>query len=265
MWLVLVLLLIPSGVLGYDRIISLSPQITESLYLMGADDKLIGVTDFCKRPMEATKKERVGTPLRPDVEKIVSMKPEIVLGSREGNSPLLMARLERLGLRIHYFHRSKSLEALLDNFLTLSRLVGKEKKGESVVAIAKAILERTQKGKRYRVLWQVGADPPIVASTSSFANDIIWYAGGENIIESELPYLRINAEEVLVKTPHIVVVMDHGYNIRREIDRWRGLLGQARFVTMDAYAVGSPTPLSFADAVNKLARAMGEWDKEGHR
>jgi len=262
MWLILVLLLIPFGAQGYDRIISLSPQLTEAIYLVGAEEKLVGVTDLCKRPAEAMRKEKVGTPLRPDIEKIVSMRPHMVLGTREGNSPFVMARLERLGIKTHYFNRPRSFNDLLDNFLTLSRVIGREERGRHIIEIARGALSRTQNNDGYKVLWQVGAEPMIAASKSSFANDIIRLAGGHNVIESELPYPRINVEEVLLKAPHVIVLMDMGYNVQMEKNRWRRYLVEARFVTMDAYSVGSPTPLSFVDAVDRLATALREVRKE---
>jgi iron complex transport system substrate-binding protein len=253
MWLVFVLLFLPVAGHGYDRIISLSPQITESIYLLGAERSLLGVTDLCKRPPEAMTKEKVGTPLRPDVEKIVSMRPDMVLGTREGNSPLVMARLERLGVKGHYFDRPRTLKDLLDNFLTLSKIVGKEEKGRRIAEIAQEVLPKITKDRNYRVLWQVGATPLIVASNNSFANDIIRFAGGKNVVESELPYPRINVEEVILKAPHIIVLMDMGYNVQIERERWRKYLGNVQFVIMDAYSVGSPTPVSFVEAVNRLA------------
>jgi len=256
MWFMLALLFIPLSAHSFDRIISLSPQITESIHLVGAQERLIGITEFCKRPPEAIIKEKVGTPLRPDVEKIVSLRPDMVFGTREGNSPVVMARLERLGIKTYYFDRPKTLNNLMDNFLTLSRMVGKEEKGKRIVEIARAALPKAKYNRGYRVLWQVGAEPLIVASHNSFANDIILLAGGHNIIESELPYPRINTEEVILKAPNVIVLMDMGYNIQMEKDRWKRYIREAQFVTMDAYSVGSPTPTSFVDAVNRLAKAF---------
>ena len=256
MWLFLVLFFIPFSAHSYDRIISLSPQITESIYLLGAEEKLIGITELCRRPAEAMKKEKVGTPLRPDAEKIVSMRPDIIFGTREGNSPIAMARFERLGIKTYYFDRPRTLLGLLDNFLTLSRMTGKEERGKRIIEIARGALPKEKNDKGYKVLWQVGAEPLIVASNNSFANDIILLAGGYNIIESELPYPRINAEEVILKAPHVIVLMDMGYNVQLEKNRWKRYFSKAQFVTMDAYSVGSPTPISFVDAVNRLAESF---------
>jgi iron complex transport system substrate-binding protein len=256
MWLFLIVLFIPLSAHGYDRIISLSPQTTESIYLLGAEESLIGITEFCKRPPETATKEKIGTPLRPDMEKIVSMRPDMVFGSREGNSPLVMARLERLGIKTRYFNRPRTVRDLLDNFLTLSKVIGKEEKGNRIVEIAREALSRTKKEKAYKVLWQVGAEPLIVASNKSFANDIILLAGGYNVAESELPYPRMNMEEIILKAPHVIVLMDMGYNVQMEKERWKRYFKNVQFVTMDAHSVGSPTPMSFVEAVDRLAEAF---------
>jgi iron complex transport system substrate-binding protein len=252
----LLFLLCPLISYSYERVISLSPQITESIYLLGAGEKLIGVTELCKRPKEAAKKERIGTPLRPDIEKIVSLRPDLILGTREGNPPLAMERLKRFGMKVHYFVRPKTLNDLLGNFLILSHLLMKDEIGERIVNNVKNSLDEIKTGKRYRVLWQVGVTPLIVASDTSFANDIIRIAGGINIVETEMPYPRMNIEEVMVKGPQIIVLMDMGYNIELEIKQWRKYVKDARFVVMDSYIVGSPTPVSFLEAVNKLAEAF---------
>ena len=244
--------------LAYETIVSLSPQITESLFLLKADKELVAVTTDCKRPKEVLVKEKIGSPLRPDIEKIVSLKPELVLGSREGNPPWIMERLKRLGLHVVYFDRPQNLDGLLANFLKLSNLLGRSGQGAAIVAELKGALARSQPGTLYNVLWQVEAEPLMVASTSSFANDIIRLAGGRNIVDTELPYPRINVEEAIVKAPDVIVLMDMGYNIEGEMKRWRGYLKDVRFVVMDSYITGSPNPITFLKAVRELEGARAQ-------
>lgn len=251
----LILLGLATHAPAYESIVSLSPQITESLFLLGADRELSAVTTYCKRPKGAVLKEKIGSPLRPDIEKIVSLKPEVVLGSREGNPPWVMERLKRLGLHVVYFDRPQNLNGLLENFLKLSHLLGKSVLGEAIVGEVKAALAHSQPGRPYKVLWQVEAEPLMVASTASFANDVIRLAGGKNIVDTELPYPRINVEEAIVKAPDVIVLMDMGYNIEGEMKRWRGYLRDVRFVVMDSYITGSPNPITFLKAVRELEGA----------
>jgi iron complex transport system substrate-binding protein len=257
--LILVLLASFSVILGcegvssaYERIISLSPQITESLYLLRAEKRLLAVTTYCKRPKEATLKEKIGSTLRPDIEKLVSLRPDLVLGSREGNPPWIMERLRRLGLRVVYFDRPHRLEGLLRNFLQLSGLVGASEQGKEIVAGVSAALSKRERVAPYNVLWEVDAEPLMAASTASFASDIVQLAGGTNIIDSELPYPRINREEVILKAPDVIVLMDHGYGVEAEMKRWRKYLRDARFMVMDSYITGSPNPVTFLKAVRDL-------------
>lgn len=256
MWLIVLLVLLPLVCQGYDRIVSLSPQITESIYLLGAEGQLIGVTNLCKRPPDALTKEKIGTPLRPDVEKIVSMKPDLVLGTREGNVPVTIARLEKLGLPVRYFGRPKTLDDLLSNFFTLARMLERESRGRDVLNQVRAALPRPAENDPPTVLWQVGAGPLIVASDASLAGDIIRWAGGKNVIRGEMPYPRINMEEIMVKKPDVIVLMDMGYNVAMEMEHWRKYVETPRFVVVDAYIVGSPTPLSFLEAVGRLGNAL---------
>ena len=147
MWFLILLILFPLTCQGYGRVISLSPQITESIYLLGAQGQLLGVTNLCKRPKDALTKEKIGTPLRPDIEKIVSMKPDLVLGTREGNPPVAIAHLEKFGLPIRYFGRPKTLDDLLSNFLMLAHLLGKEDRGRHVLNHVRASFARAQQGR----------------------------------------------------------------------------------------------------------------------
>ncbi len=240
---------------AYDRIISLSPQITESLYLLGAEKQLLAVTTYCKRPREATLKEKIGSPLRPDVEKLVSLRPDLVLGSKEGNEPWVMERLRRLDLRVVYFDRPDGLEGLLRNFLQLSDLVGASDRGREIVAKVREALSKEARGASYTELWEVDAEPLMAASTASFVNDIIRIAGGTNIIDSELPYPRINREEVILKAPDLIVLMDHGYAVGAEMKRWQKYLSHTKLIVMDSYITGSPNPVTFLKAVQNLEAA----------
>ena len=70
-----------------SRIISLAPSLTENVYLLGCADKLVGVTTYCEFPAEAKSKEKVGNLLEPNIEKIITLKPDLVLATKEGNKP----------------------------------------------------------------------------------------------------------------------------------------------------------------------------------
>ncbi len=242
-----------------QRIVSLSPQITESLRVLSAEAFLVGTTSLCRlSPAEEGPVERVGTPLRPDIEKILMLKPDLLLASREGNPPWAVERLHKLGIPTYYFERPKNLQTLFDNFLLLARLVGREEEGERIVrGVAGRLAEERREGSA-TVFWQVGADPLIAASASTFADDLIRAAGGINVIRAPVPYPRINREEIILLRPQVIVLTDMGYNVGAVMGGWRESLGSSRFAVLDAYAVGSPTPLSVLQTVRDLSAVIGQ-------
>jgi iron complex transport system substrate-binding protein len=249
---ILLLLLLPLTAFGEGRIISLSPQITESIYLLGAEQSLVAVTELCLRPKEARRLTRVGTPSRPDIEKIVSMAPSIVLAAREGTPPWYVDRLKRLGIETRYLARPKDLDGLCANFLDLAGIVGRRNEADRIIREMKSRLQPVLKTPVPTVFWQVGAEPLVGASSASLANEIIRWAGGKNIIDTQAPYPRLNREEVVTRRPDVIVLMDMGYNVEAEKGRWRRHLEQVRFLVVDAYAVASPTPESFLKSVEFL-------------
>ena len=83
------------------RIVSLVPSVTEVLYAIGAESVLVGVTDFCDYPPEATRKPHVGGMLSPNLETLVTLKPDLVVATRSGNTEETFDQLKRLGLPVY--------------------------------------------------------------------------------------------------------------------------------------------------------------------
>ncbi len=83
------------------RLISLAPSVTETLYALGLGDRLVGDTDYCDYPPEARQKPHVGALLNPSLEKIVALKPDLVLGTPDANRRETADQLERLGIPLY--------------------------------------------------------------------------------------------------------------------------------------------------------------------
>jgi len=84
-----------------QRIVSLAPGITETLYALGLDDKIAGVTTFCDWPAAALAKPRIGGFTNPSIEKIIALKPDLILATADGNRKDTVQQLERLGLPVY--------------------------------------------------------------------------------------------------------------------------------------------------------------------
>src|SRR3990172_9356618 len=114
------------------RLISLAPSITETLFALGLGDRLVGETDYCQYPPEAQKKPHVGPILNPSLEKIVSLKPDLVLGSAEANRRQTAGQLERLGIPL-YGVTAHTVEGPLASIEDLGRVLGCEEEARSLV------------------------------------------------------------------------------------------------------------------------------------
>mgnify|MGYP001563998775 CR=1 FL=1 len=115
-----------------NRIISLGPTLTEQLYLLNAGDKIIGNTIYCKIPPDAKNKEKVGTIIEQDLEKILTLKPDLVLASSMTN-PKTVKKLNNLGIKVVRFSYAKNFNEICHQFLELGEIVGKKKEAQRII------------------------------------------------------------------------------------------------------------------------------------
>ena len=111
-----------------ERIISLGQTITERIYLLEADKNLIADTVYCVEPEDAKYKEKVGTLLQANLEKIVALKPDLVIASNLAR-PKQLRKLKNLGIRVVQLSYPKNFSEMCRQFLDLGVLLGKEEKG----------------------------------------------------------------------------------------------------------------------------------------
>ena len=244
-----------------SRIVSLVPTVTEQLYLLGAGDKIVGVTVYCQRPPEAQTKEKVGTVIDANIEKIIELRPDLVIASPLTDRKQIR-KLRGLELRVETFDAPTDFRGLCESFLTLSRLVGKEQKAEEVLERTKRELEAVKKRvegvANSRVFVQIGANPLFTADRASFINDLIECAGGINIA-SDAKTGIYSREEVIKRNPDTILIVTMGIVGEREKEVWLryktiDAVKNRRIFTVDSYRVCSPTPVSFVQTVKELAR-----------
>jgi iron complex transport system substrate-binding protein len=244
----------------------LVPTVTEELYLLGAGDKIVGVTVYCQRPPEAQTKEKVGTVIDANIEKIIELRPDLVIGSPLTDHKQIR-KLRGLGLRVEIFDAPTDFRGLCKGFLTLSRLVGKEQKADEVLETTKKELEAVKKGiegvAKSRVFVQIGANPLFTADRASFINDLIECAGGINIA-SDAKTGIYSREEVIKRNPDTILIVTMGIVGEREKEVWLkyktiDAVKNSRIFSLDSYRVCSPTPVSFVQTVKDLARLFHDW------
>lgn len=251
---------------SYKRIVSLAPSITESLYQLKAQDNLIAVTSFCNYPPQAKTKEIIGTLLNPNIEKIYSLSPDLILAVEGTNRPQPIEKLKSLGLKVVVFEEGGSIEDIMKNFILLGELTGRKKEAESIAQEVreeiKFISGKIKDAPRKKVFWQVSANPLMAAGQNSFANEIIKYAGGENIVSpSAADYPHLSYEEVIKKNPDVIILVTMGNVTEKEKETWQrfGNLDAVRFsriYVVDADKVCRPTPLSFLKGLKEIVRLL---------
>jgi len=197
-----------------SRIISLAPAVTEQLYLLGVEDKICGVTTFCDYPPEATKKEKIGSLLEVNYEKIFLLKPDLIIASADGVSPTILSKLRTQKYNLLVLPVSGGFDDIQKNFLMLARAVGKEKEArkilEDLANRLKKVKEKISGAPCLRVFCQVGSRPLVTAGKGTFIDEEISLAGGRNVVEKS-GYLRYNMEEVILLNPDVILIATIGH------------------------------------------------------
>ena len=212
--------------LSPKRIISLAPNVTEILFGLGLDQEIVGVSIHCNFPEKARTRARVGSYISLDFEKIVSLKPDLIIGTGAGNTKDMVDRLEKLGFST-YIIFPKNFDGILTSVRHLSQVVAREKEGlvtvRSMESRRQKIDDLIRNLPRPRVFMQIGEAPIVTVGRGSFADDLISLAGGENVAaKEEKMYPRWGMEEVLRRSPEVILIssMNPKGNYERVVQEW---------------------------------------------
>lgn len=247
------------------RIISLSTAVTEGLYLLGAGDRIVGVTIYCERPLDAKKKEKVGTIKEINIEKIINLKPDLIIASPLTDKRLLK-KLKDIGINVVSFSLPQDFSGLCRQFLELGEIVERKEIAEEIVRRAmekvNKVKEKVKDLPRVSVFIQVGARPLCTMTKGSFMDDYIELSGGRNIAEEGHSWLY-SREEVLRQDPDVIIIVTMGIAGEREKKMWRkfkslNAVKNDRIFVLDSYRMCSPTPVSFAEMLEELVKILHE-------
>ncbi|WP_289083312.1 cobalamin-binding protein [uncultured Spongiibacter sp.] len=207
-----------------SRIIALSPGATELVYAAGAGDHLIAAVTFSDYPDAAQKLPRVGSYNRFDLEAILSLKPDLLIGWHSGNPVEQLAQLESLGLTVYY----SELRGFADVASTLRRL-GKLAATEATAETAASEFEngidelrnRYSNAKPVRVFQQIWENPLMTVNDEHLISEATRLCGGGNVFGA-LPRLaaRIDHEAVLAADPEAIIAGGMGEENRDWLDAW---------------------------------------------
>jgi iron complex transport system substrate-binding protein len=193
----------------YNRVISLAPAITESIYALGAEEKLVGVTNYCDYPVQAQEKEKVGGFINPNIEKIVTLHPDVVIVSPNSGTKSVQQRLASFGIQtlvVDFY----SLKGLIETYQVLGKTLNRNEEAVQLIDKLNRTIATVQgKVEGYegpRLLFVRSHIPFHVAGRGTFEDDIITMAGGQNCITNNtVRYPRYNFEEIIKANPHIII------------------------------------------------------------
>ena len=190
------------------RIVSLAPSVTEMLFAIGAADQIVGVTQFCNYPPEALKKPKVGY-ANPNLESLVALQPDLVVGPNEFLKPDVVLKLEQLKIPV-FALTEKNVGDIFIHIQTLGRMLDRSTTANAVAMELRQqvtqIKERTERFSPVRVLYVLNSEPLITVGPGSFIDQLIVLAGGVNVAaKSGTPYPRLSMETVLQDDPEVLV------------------------------------------------------------
>jgi iron complex transport system substrate-binding protein len=192
-----------------QRIVSHVPSITEMLFALGLDDRLVGVSDYCDFPEAAKNKPKVGDYFNPSVERIVALDPDLVLtdGHSESIKPLT-------DLGINYVVIDpKDIASVIHDIELLGQLTGREKEASVITAdmnrrladISRRVKDTT-KVKVFYTFAVTDLNNPWTAGPGSFVDSLITLAGGQNVVSGTEAWIQVSLEQVLGADPELIVV-----------------------------------------------------------
>jgi len=252
-----------------SRIVSLAPSVTEVLFALGLDEQIVGVTEYCDYPEAARTKPRVGGLKDPSLESILTLSPELVISTKDGNDNRFMASLERMGIRVVKTQPSTIAE-VMDSVLEIGEVVGRPVEAREVVADMERRLSevrsRVEGAPRVRALMVYGRRPLVLAGPGTFADDMIVLAGGENIAgDAPMPYPRFSMETVVARSPEVIIEgamgsEDVGEKAAEAVkfwSRWGSIsaVRDGRVVVINQDLIARPGP-RILDGLEAIARAL---------
>ena len=247
------------------RVVSMAPSVTETLYALGLEERLVAVTPYCDYPPEARRKTHLGG-IHPSVEHILALKPDLVLVPQDFIQPDLLESLDRVKVPV-FVLKAAQLEDVLSQIQTIARMFEQGKAGDELVGAMRTRLNvvkaRIQSLTRPRVLYVLNSDPLQTAGPGSFIHQLIEMAGGANIAgEASSAYPRLALEEVLARDPEILIFpvgTSEGIPVeeQRQWRRWSNLsaVKESRFVSVPSALLDRPGP-RLVDGLELLTQAI---------
>lgn len=248
-----------------ERIVSLAPSHTEVLFALGLGPRVCGVTKYCDYPAEAREKPDVGGFANPSVERILELKPDLVVATEAQKT--LVGQLESLGMPVIAV-AAKTVGEVPDLISTIGRAAGVDSRAATLTADLKARIEKVTSGTktilekdRTRVYYELWFDPITSVGPGSFLHDLIGLAGGINIMGDAKSAYPTASQEIIIQRNPQVILYAHGRQRTDQIS-WRpgwttiSAVKAGRIISFPDENIFMRAGPRIVDALEELARIL---------
>lgn len=252
-----------------ERLVCLTEETVETLYLIGEQDRIVGVSGYAVRPPQVRKeKPRVSAFTSADIGRIVALKPDLVLAFSDIQGPIV-ADLSRAGLAVHLFNQ-RDLAGIFAMIRTLGALIGCPEKTEALATaletrISDIARETSRQSHRPRVYFEEWDDPLI--SGIGWVSELIEIAGGTDIfadlkVQPAAKDRIVMPEDVIARAPDVVLASWCGKKVRPERissrDGWHAIpaVQAGRIIEIKSPLILQPGPAALTDGLDAIRSAL---------
>lgn len=249
-----------------QRVIALAPNITEIVFALKQERRLVGVTRFSDFPLEAAKLPKVGSYVHLDLEKIVALKPDLCIAIKDGNPKAIVQKLTSLNIPV-YAVNPTSLDTVIETISEMGKLLNASHNAKNLVHNMQSRIYRVKARvekivHRPGVFFQIGISPIVSVGTPTFIHELIVLSGGTNLAAGPVPYPRFSKEQVIAISPEIIIITSMSRaavfeQVKADWNQWPHLpaVKNQRIFLEDSNLFDRPTP-RLVDGLELLVRLI---------
>lgn len=252
-----------------SRIVSLAPSATENLFAIGAGRLVVGVTSACDYPPQVKKLPQVGDFMKPSLERIASLKPDLIVIVSSTIPRAIADDLQAKAKVPVFVFQPQTVSSVLRSLLTLGELTGNKRQAQNLVLKLerrlKAVAGQVANKPRVKVVVEIAPPPSLmVAGPKTFIDDAIRLAGGENAFsDAPQPFPFVSLESLVAKDPDVYIIAVKGKKNKQVLDEVKRRSGFAnlrcvqngRVYGIDPDLIFRPTP-RLIDGIERLAKML---------
>jgi len=212
-----------------QRVVALAPSITETIFALNRGTRLVGVTRYSDYPPAAQSLPQVGSYIHLDLERIVSLEPDLCIAVKDGNPKAVVDRLNAFGIPV-YAVNPMGLETVVRTITEIATLLNAQPEAGVLVADLRRRIQAVRdkvaaKAQRPKVFFQIGIAPIVAVGAHTLIDELIVTAGGINATAGPVPYPRFSREQVIALAPDIIIItsMARGAafeSVKKEWEQW---------------------------------------------